>query len=702
MRAIQTRRGALTALGTVLGLSLMLGLGACASGRPGSAADLPAASVFEALLPLPRQLPEPAPVPRQASDESQISLPGTGYDLSLGLQNVGEQQTGVAGYAASYSPGGTLDSLAYAFYSFTLGIYSGPPELHLGWVDPPPAQTIWIGLANYAENRWDWFANPVNSVLPLDLASGNYASPTGLLHVAVVNASSTDQSLATITLGSNTPPVLKFPQFFVLTNPGVTTTIDASPSYDPDGSIVKFEFDPEKDGSFVDKGSLSSITHSYTASGVHPCAVRITDNDGAITSGEEFLRVSWQHSLIGAPGENSSSAMLLDLGESTLYAAGTLQGAGQGGEEGFIGAYDSADGTLLWEKSWGGTGNDGFFSLAQDSAGDLYAAGRRDNFADTCIGVLVKFKSDGSLVWQKSWNGILTDQPHCLADDAGHVYFCAERHTIIGSPVQLLVAQLDLDGGVNWEKSYSSPDDWFLYDCSLDADGNVYVCGSTSAIAVVEESGYVLSLDNAGGLRFASSMSSSPGMRFYGIGWSDALMYLTGERDTAGASEALAAGMDSGGVLQWVESFTTGVGATAFYGHPAAIIEIGGAIIPGIYHPDTFADLLAVELRPDGSLGVTQGFGVANQNDSCECIAFGSAGDLYWGGHLSAQAGAGFAEPGGTVTGLSLSLDPILGPSLADDSITLDPDNKTYADLSGVTRDSGGAIYMQAFMPFTL
>jgi hypothetical protein len=67
--------------------------------------------------------------------------------------------------------------------------------------------------------------------------------------------------------------------------------------------------------------------------------------------------------------------------------------------------------TLLSETTWGGNGSDVSDGVAVASDGASYVAGITDSFTTDQFGnpspriFLVKFAADGSLVWQRIWNG---------------------------------------------------------------------------------------------------------------------------------------------------------------------------------------------------------------------------------------------------------------------------------------------------------
>jgi PKD repeat protein len=82
--------------------------------------------------------------------------------------------------------------------------------------------------------------------------------------------------------GSNRPPNGGFTISPNPTKTAKTVTFDGSPSIDPDGTIAKYEWDLNGDGTFeTNSGSNPKTTHSYSAEGEFGVRLRVTDNKGA-------------------------------------------------------------------------------------------------------------------------------------------------------------------------------------------------------------------------------------------------------------------------------------------------------------------------------------------------------------------------------------------------------------------------------------
>ncbi|MDX6671503.1 MAG: large repetitive protein [Solirubrobacteraceae bacterium] len=83
---------------------------------------------------------------------------------------------------------------------------------------------------------------------------------------------------------ANRPPVaaLAVPTPAVV---GVLATFDAGASTDPDGAIVRYEWDLDGSGTYAtDTGNVSTLPHTFNASGTYPIGVRVTDDQGVVST----------------------------------------------------------------------------------------------------------------------------------------------------------------------------------------------------------------------------------------------------------------------------------------------------------------------------------------------------------------------------------------------------------------------------------
>src|SRR4051794_8255303 len=90
---------------------------------------------------------------------------------------------------------------------------------------------------------------------------------------------------------ANKPPTASFT---ATPNPGYTEraiSFDGSGSSDSDGTIGKYEWDWEADGTYDQTGTSPAATHSYPFAGTYTVRLRVTDDDGATGTTENTVQV---------------------------------------------------------------------------------------------------------------------------------------------------------------------------------------------------------------------------------------------------------------------------------------------------------------------------------------------------------------------------------------------------------------------------
>jgi hypothetical protein len=107
------------------------------------------------------------------------------------------------------------------------------------------------------------------------------------------NKGATDVSVRTLTVIGNQFPLASFT---ATPNPviqGLTTTFNASASKDPDGTIVKYEWDRDGNGTYeTNTGSTASTSSSYASTGTFQVGLRVTDNGGKTATATVPVSVS--------------------------------------------------------------------------------------------------------------------------------------------------------------------------------------------------------------------------------------------------------------------------------------------------------------------------------------------------------------------------------------------------------------------------
>lgn len=114
-----------------------------------------------------------------------------------------------------------------------------------------------------------------------------------------LEASATAFVVITLSGAVNIPPVAHIISDQVNTNTGIFVNFDASLSDDPDGSISKFEWDFNGDGTYdLDTLDTAYSTHAFDTAGIYQVYVRVTDNGGSSATDSITINVTQNDSPI--------------------------------------------------------------------------------------------------------------------------------------------------------------------------------------------------------------------------------------------------------------------------------------------------------------------------------------------------------------------------------------------------------------------
>jgi PKD repeat protein len=180
----------------------------------------------------------------------------------------------------------------------------GPRQSAVTWEYTPSEYGMWTGVIENNGLRWlvievcdnttgvpeeifsqrirfaayDAYPTGIVETDPVTMAAGHLYEITG-----TPNGPKGSYCVVTDTYSGITPPVATF----TYTVDGATVYVDASGSYDPDGTIVSYDW-YWGDGS---TGTGVTASHTYAATGTYDITLVVTDDDGATSSWTESVYV---------------------------------------------------------------------------------------------------------------------------------------------------------------------------------------------------------------------------------------------------------------------------------------------------------------------------------------------------------------------------------------------------------------------------
>ncbi len=132
-------------------------------------------------------LPDPAAALRQASGTG-VEQDGANFDAGLPAQHV-TANAPVATFRPDWDSASSpqFSGVAFALYSFYLFEFFGESRISISWTGAPPAAGLgWLGLANHAKSRWDWFPIPASHTIAISNLADYRQGLTLVAAVAVI------------------------------------------------------------------------------------------------------------------------------------------------------------------------------------------------------------------------------------------------------------------------------------------------------------------------------------------------------------------------------------------------------------------------------------------------------------------------------------------------------------------------------------
>lgn len=438
---------------------------------PQSELPVPAATVPPHLPGPAELLKSPQAFPASTGDTAYgRTRSGAGFDEALPRNRVAPQGTEVEFFPGDPNLPAGLADVAYCTYRFQVAPFLRQDALKLDWSDhPAPQGEYWVGISNFAANRWQWLGGPADGVEITQVALDALSDPeTGTLFVVIAVASPVAHRLDRIEItGPGTAHTWVPPGW----SPGLYLASEST--LDGDGNlylvafykyvgsvpndnkyyIAKFSQSGEllwqREYTLADDSSLwatgvvvdsanalivAGVSFTYTDTGFTPLVIKI-NSDGTLAWERRYL--------IEHAGTNislNSYGMGVVDGEIYLTHYGSIGGAGYVR----LLACLAADGSPKWVKEFtfapGETGALLGLSFTADSLLITGSVNAEQGVADQRF-IAIKMDRDGTSIWQKHYS---TDPYHA----SGWEIVCTENGKIYlgGTDYRLVLLELDETG----------------------------------------------------------------------------------------------------------------------------------------------------------------------------------------------------------------------------------------------------------------
>jgi uncharacterized delta-60 repeat protein len=303
--------------------------------------------------------------------------------------------------------------------------------------------------------------------------------------------------------------------------------------------------------------------------------------------------------------------------------------------------------TLLTETTWGGVGSDVAEGVASAADGSSYVVGITDSFTTDPFGnpspkiFVVKFAPDGSLSWQRLWNGTTIrglGRPDVAVSADGSVYVTGITADN-GNDAVLL--KFDATGTLLWERTWGGAASDEGLAVATASDGSVYIAGTATSFGPSSAGLFVVKFDSAGNLVWQRISDGAAGNAIAVA--SDGSVYAAGTtpRNEIGNFDIVVLKITAAGSLVWQRTYSAGEvvdprGRMAA-GPDGSIVMVGA--IQTVSRRSSDIAALIVKLTSDGALVFDKQFN-GRVNETGDGVAVASDNTIYVAG-TTTSFGAG-------------------------------------------------------------
>jgi hypothetical protein len=240
--------------------------------------------------------------------------------------------------------------------------------------------------------------------------------------------------------------------------------------------------------------AIAGYTDSYGAGGWDAWLVK-TDSDGAVQ-----LNMTYG----GKYGDVANA--LVRTSDGGYAMAGYTYSYGDFKGDSWLVKTD-ANGILQWNKTYGGTQYDGADALVETADGGYALAGSTSSYGAGAVDFwLVKTDADGSCMWNNTYGGTDDDYAYGLvqAVDGGYV-LAGYTYSFGAGGWDAWLVKTDADGTMQWNKTYGGTN-WDLASALVQtADGGYAFAGYTYSYGGGNSDMWLVNIDAEGNVRWNST-----------------------------------------------------------------------------------------------------------------------------------------------------------------------------------------------------
>ena len=196
---------------------------------------------------------------------------------------------------------------------------------------------------------------------------------------------------------------------------------------------------------------------------------------------------------------NNGAYSVIQTSDGGYAIGGFTDSYGAGGYDFWLIKTDSS-GNMQWNRTYGGTGDDEAQCLIQTSDGGYALAGYTNSFgAGSYDFWLVKTDSSGNMMWNQTYGGAGDEAANAVIQTSDGGYALAGWTTSYGAgEADIWLVKTTSNGTMQWNKTYGGAGEDEAFSVVQTSDGGYAIAGATNSYGAGDYDGFLVKTDSAG------------------------------------------------------------------------------------------------------------------------------------------------------------------------------------------------------------
>ena len=478
--------------------------------------------------------------------------------------------------------------------------------------------------------------------------------------------------------------------------PGINCGSDCSEHYDA-GTVVTLTAAPDA-GSYFAGWSGDCVSQALTCKVTMNAAKNVT---ATFTTGTPTV-TTWAKTYGGSGGDDYATS-IQQTSDGGYIVAGYTMSFGAGNHDLWV-LKLNADGSIAWQKTYGGSGDERADSIQQTSDGGYIVAGYTMSFGAGYADLWVlKLNADGTVAWQNTYGGQYDDEAYSIQQTSDGGYIVAGSTGSFGAGnLDIWVLKLNTDGSIAWQSTYGGSSVDEATTIQQTSDGGYIVAGDTMSFGAGNLDLWVLKLNADGSIAWQKTYGGSSQDQATSIQQTSDGGYIV-----AGYTMSFGAGnfdiwvlkLNADGSIAWQKTYAGSGGAYGAWAYSIQQTSDGGYIVAG--GTDSFgagyADLWVLKLNADGSIAWQKTYGGWSSDVATSIQQTSDGGYIVAGGTASFGAGSSDLwvlklDSNGNISGCPGGLIGTSSAVVGSPTITITTPTPTIGTTSATINDTNATI----------